>query len=500
MDPFSQPSGEILGPELVPQNSGRSKKRWIIAATVIGILIIGGVIVGPSLITKIRQKFRGPVSGLCVPISTHAPLYGLQTNLSTSTFSYLAKRQEGIVVSGDGYEFNVGPVLIATEKSLNEFIGFLGGHRLASLNNSFALYGFESDASSSVFFVANLDAIKKPYTNLDKFVFFEVSVGPALPYATPQDERLRVMQKNAPFVREVLTSAVIGQCPERYDPTVSSDRAPRFQEIQGWLERLPLEVKVFFEDAVRVSAAEFTDKAISTGSFNKYEQCIRYLVGQGILHAAAVKTPFSPIPQTSMPGGMRWQDLQADAFYTDYIGLLRLRDFGDATIPPVITERIQKEKRAWSGIGNASFIPSRASCQKIVEYPQNTLVLSSLGVLEMPDPIPQPLSALNNRKRYIAMDDLLAAIEQNTLDNGGTFACTTGPIPAKATKIAASGYNIAPCLVPKYLSSLPYDPKVGRWINSEKYDTGFTIYQSEGGRLSMYAPAGEGGAQPTTYR
>lgn len=71
-----------------------------------------------------------------------------------------------------------------------------------------------------------------------------------------------------------------------------------------------------------------------------------------------------------------------------------------------------------------------------------------------------------NEQRRRDITAIAGAIRKNMADNAGTFACSAGPLPQKATFLGAagfgmSGYAIESCLVPRYLPAMPKDPTKG---------------------------------------
>ena len=87
---------------------------------------------------------------------------------------------------------------------------------------------------------------------------------------------------------------------------------------------------------------------------------------------------------------------------------------------------------------------------------------------------------------------ILNAIGQNLSENGGIFKCN-GSIPTfpASTTIMKNtgGFDIAPCIIPTYISSLPFDPsKAGaHYTSNTDYDTQYTIVQDINGRLTISA-------------
>jgi prepilin-type N-terminal cleavage/methylation domain-containing protein len=91
-------------------------------------------------------------------------------------------------------------------------------------------------------------------------------------------------------------------------------------------------------------------------------------------------------------------------------------------------------------------------------------------------------------QRLSNVNSILNAVGQNISENKGVFTCNDVPyqIPATSTEISSAGANIAPCIVPKYLSSLPYDPSaLGAIFTSlDDYNSKYVIYQDQNGRIT----------------
>lgn len=102
-----------------------------------------------------------------------------------------------------------------------------------------------------------------------------------------------------------------------------------------------------------------------------------------------------------------------------------------------------------------------------------------------------------NSTRYSHLNTIMNGISANMVENNGVFTCATGALPAVATNMsndtAGGDYDIAPCLVTEYLSSLPYDPSAtgASWTSEAVYDTGYTIVQAADGRITVAAPSAE---------
>ena len=107
-----------------------------------------------------------------------------------------------------------------------------------------------------------------------------------------------------------------------------------------------------------------------------------------------------------------------------------------------------------------------------------------------------------NSQRTANVNVILNAIGNRIAEKQGIFTgeatCTT-PLPGSATIIGggASEYDLRPCLVPTYISELPYDPSTGSNTCTsadcdevgEGYDTDYTVMQTAAtGRITVCAP------------
>jgi type IV pilus assembly protein PilA len=124
-------------------------------------------------------------------------------------------------------------------------------------------------------------------------------------------------------------------------------------------------------------------------------------------------------------------------------------------------------------------------------------------VLVAVNPLRQFAQARNSQ-RLSNVSAILNAISERIADNKGIFQDTgsscASALPTSATDMeSAGGYDVRPCLVPTYLSELPYDPASGSNTcsgtgcagNGEGYDTGYTILQDPTtSRITVCAPGG----------
>ncbi len=96
-------------------------------------------------------------------------------------------------------------------------------------------------------------------------------------------------------------------------------------------------------------------------------------------------------------------------------------------------------------------------------------------------------------QRWANVNAILNAVGQNMADNKGVFTCAGGALPATATDLASTGgYDIAACIIPTYISTLPVDPSGGTYTSNAAYDTKYTIiYDSTTRRVTVSAPNAE---------
>lgn len=105
-----------------------------------------------------------------------------------------------------------------------------------------------------------------------------------------------------------------------------------------------------------------------------------------------------------------------------------------------------------------------------------------------------------NTQRTSNVNAILNAIGQRMADNKGVFidstSCTTDiqSTPVRmGQKTGQSYYDIAECLVPTYISSLPFDPSTttpttAAWTNDDDYDTGYYVSKDNTtGRITVCA-------------
>ncbi len=100
-------------------------------------------------------------------------------------------------------------------------------------------------------------------------------------------------------------------------------------------------------------------------------------------------------------------------------------------------------------------------------------------------------------QRTSNVNAILNAVHQNIAEHRGVLTCggQTRSIPNDATLIAynepspGTGGDIASCLVPDYLSALPFDPSLdgSNFTSTSSYSTGYNILKDTNGRLTVSA-------------
>jgi prepilin-type N-terminal cleavage/methylation domain-containing protein len=111
------------------------------------------------------------------------------------------------------------------------------------------------------------------------------------------------------------------------------------------------------------------------------------------------------------------------------------------------------------------------------------------------------LTAVNPSRQFKAARDsqrtsnvatILNAIGQNMTDYAGNFVCEgqLKSVPEDFDIIGSDdGFDLAPCIVPDYISSLPYDPgkESAYYIDETDYNTGYMIKRDVEGRITIKA-------------
>jgi type II secretory pathway pseudopilin PulG len=108
------------------------------------------------------------------------------------------------------------------------------------------------------------------------------------------------------------------------------------------------------------------------------------------------------------------------------------------------------------------------------------------------------ISQARNVQRQADLNTIMNSIRQNIGDSRtGVFSCTAGDIPTSSKKMASSGtstYDIAPCIIPTYFFTMPFDPVASgaRYNSNVDYDTGYYVLKNAStGQITLSAPAAE---------
>lgn len=97
-------------------------------------------------------------------------------------------------------------------------------------------------------------------------------------------------------------------------------------------------------------------------------------------------------------------------------------------------------------------------------------------------------------QRSANVNAILNAVGQNMADNKGVFMCggVAYSLSTTATnmKNGATSADVASCLVPTYLSTLPFDPSAtgAHYTSNTDYNTGYTVTQDTNARITVCAP------------
>ena len=92
-------------------------------------------------------------------------------------------------------------------------------------------------------------------------------------------------------------------------------------------------------------------------------------------------------------------------------------------------------------------------------------------------------------QRVSNVNAILNTIGQNIAEHRGIFTCGTDTveIPTTTTAVKSTGgFDLARCVVPAYISSLPFDPSVpgAHYASTTDYTTGYVIYADGQGRIT----------------
>jgi len=101
-----------------------------------------------------------------------------------------------------------------------------------------------------------------------------------------------------------------------------------------------------------------------------------------------------------------------------------------------------------------------------------------------------------NTQRSSNVNTVLNAIGQRLADNRGNWPtsadCAALPTSTTTMSSRAGEYDIYDCIVPVYMSSLPFDPSSGDFTDDSDYNTEYDVVRDNStGRVTVIAPYGE---------
>lgn len=107
------------------------------------------------------------------------------------------------------------------------------------------------------------------------------------------------------------------------------------------------------------------------------------------------------------------------------------------------------------------------------------------------------MAAARNSQRQLHLQVIMNGIRQKMADtSGGQFICAAGTLPSTSTKmsVGAGNYDMALCLIPDYVPTMPFDPSATstRYNDNSDYDTGYTVMRNAStGQITLQAPYAE---------
>jgi type IV pilus assembly protein PilA len=142
--------------------------------------------------------------------------------------------------------------------------------------------------------------------------------------------------------------------------------------------------------------------------------------------------------------------------------------------------------------GSGGFTPNGFTLIEILVVIGIIAVLAAI-VLVAVNPSRQ-FKLARDSQRVSNVESILSAVGQNIAEHKGLFTCNgvVVTIPSIATDIknvsssSPDGFDLAPCVVPDYISSLPFDPSssTARYATSTDYNTAYVIYEDGNGRIT----------------
>lgn len=118
-----------------------------------------------------------------------------------------------------------------------------------------------------------------------------------------------------------------------------------------------------------------------------------------------------------------------------------------------------------------------------------------IGVFVTTINLARPFQQARDAQRSANVNAIATAAKTRFANYRGSWSQASTPgcaaLPTTATNIgspsAAGVYNLGACLVPTFMTAVPFDPSVGT-----EASTGYTIYLQSDGRVNVSAPLYEG--------
>lgn len=96
-----------------------------------------------------------------------------------------------------------------------------------------------------------------------------------------------------------------------------------------------------------------------------------------------------------------------------------------------------------------------------------------------------------NSERWSHINAIMNLIQQNTVENRGSWTCAAGQLPQVTSTIASTGgYDLCTCLIPTYTNALPFDPNHSgaHYASCTDYQTNYSIIQNAStSRVTIFA-------------
>ncbi len=122
-------------------------------------------------------------------------------------------------------------------------------------------------------------------------------------------------------------------------------------------------------------------------------------------------------------------------------------------------------------------------------------IILAVAIITAINPVRQFSNARNTQRRS-DVNVILNGVGQRLTDNRASWPTDAdcAALPTAATTTIGTGlgkYDIYDCLVPLYISALPYDPSAGSFTDKTNYDLNYRIIKDANNRVVVDAPSAE---------